>query len=167
MPKINYADRGYAIIVQAVADTIDFEEILITAVQEIKQAMIIHRVEFYPAKASLALLTAAGDQIELALTTNDTVDNLNLNHPEVIDKIQCSYDASLVGVANQGTPIVHDFTGCPGGGLMVPAKRICIAIDSASIGAVVTGSIRWYYTMKTLTKDDYYQLLETYNVLTQ
>jgi hypothetical protein len=102
------------------------------------------------------------------LTRSSGVAITTQNDPSVVDSVVLSrYD---LGVAASGLfmtrPISRDFTTLQGGGLLVAPGSLYAGIMSSGAGGVMSMWLRVYYTYMELSTDEYWQLVESRNVVT-
>jgi len=75
-----------------------------------------------------------------------------------------------IGTAASGlvleAPFMKDFSGLPGGGILVPPNPLYAFMDSDGASDVMTVRIRVYYQYVELAVEDYWQLVESRRVVT-
>jgi hypothetical protein len=145
------------------ANTLTFDEIDVGVNIFDKAALILSRLEYDPAAASLQDLDDDGDQIVMGLTASNNISSLSPNQAEVIDRvmvleIEQGTPANFVHFTN---PIVHDFSGLPGGGLLIPPKPLYLAAYSSGMTVAGVVDIRMYFRILRLEASQYLELLET------
>jgi hypothetical protein len=130
-----------------------------------KMALNIHRVEYWP---EVTLLDGDGDYIALALIAGRSISNiLDQTDPRVIDSIAVErWDAGTAANALYNVrPYTRDFTGLPGGGILVAPNPLAIAIKGNSLAGPASAWVRIHYTYMTLTTDEYWQLVESRRII--
>lgn len=132
-----------------------------------KMGLLIQRIEYFP--AALTQLNSGGDEVRMALLSKaSVVDITTQNDPAVID----SYVFTRIdlGTAASGLlisrPVTRDFTTLAGGGILVAPGTLYAAIQSSGAGGVMSMWMRMYYTYMELSTDEYWQLVESRNVIT-
>lgn len=157
-----FCNMAFADVTESAANTLTFSEIQTGVSIFEKVAWVINRILWYPSFASINLIIASDDYIEMALVTSNKVDTLHLDEPAVIDALYIGLEANaaLADAHQLVTPIVHDFAGLPGGGLIVPPKPLHLAAKATSIASASTISARIYFTQKGLKPEEYWELVE-------
>lgn len=170
-----FANIAYLSVAEINPGTLTFARLeLATALMTEKQALIIHRAEFILAQGS-GLLDADGQFVSAALTLTDRITDIaDLSQPEILFYVEKSRRdlSTALGAAitypdtTVEVPILRDFSSLPGGGLLVPADRLYIGVNSnhgANAGSV---SCRLYYTVMSLAVDQYWELIEARRIMT-
>ncbi len=162
-----YANKFYQTVTESGTSTLTFSEIRTNVSIFEKTAWILHRLEYYWSQATLFLLIAAQDVIEMALTASDQIADLSPGNPSVIDR--CDKFYMNYGTAASGfhvdMPIVRDFSGLPGGGLIVAPRPLFLAVQGASLAGPATVEMRGYFTQKELKADEYLELIDFYRIV--
>lgn len=132
-----------------------------------KMGLVIQRLEYFP--SALAQLNSSGDEIRMALLSKASVTNItDQSDPAIIDsQVLTRID---LGTAASGLMvnrvITRDFTTLAGGGVLVAPGSLYAAIQSSGAGGVMGFWMRMYYTYMVLSADEYWQLVESRNVVT-
>lgn len=161
-----FANRIYASATETVAGTLVFSEINTNMSIFDKQAFVLHRLEYYPRTEDLNLMVSNADYIEYSLTASNTLSSLDLSNPAVIDvhRIGCWF-STAVGHEATFQPFSRDFTGLPGGGLICAPRPLYLAVRGVSLAAVVSVTMRAYFSILEMTAEDYLDLVDFYRVL--
>jgi len=158
-----FVNRASVKVVQTSINTLVFNKLDTSISLHEKVAWIIHRIEYWIDKGTIAQLLAIGDLIWVGFTSSDQLSDLNPDRAAMIDARM--YLTQVVGAAADfeivECPIISDFTTFPGGGLLTPPEPLYLGLFTYSLTAVATLRARIYYTMKQLTKEDYWDLVET------
>lgn len=132
-----------------------------------KVAWIINRIE-YGFNGLAALLNGTTDSLAAGLSYSNTIATPNALEPLVIDI--AGLDRGDFGTAANAIifdqPIIHDFSGMPGGGLIVPPNPLHCFVNSAGLSGVAACVFRLYYTVMPLPTEDFWELVEARRVLT-
>lgn len=146
-----------------VANTLTFSEIEVGLNIFDKVGLKIARLEYEPTMGVLAEMTTAGDYLILALTNSDNIPSLDPHLEQVIDRVMLGrVDFGTAGsAALQTTPLTHDFSTLPGGGLLIPPKPLFMAAYSVGLASPATVRFRVYFTIQRLADAEYLELLET------
>jgi hypothetical protein len=121
-------------------------------------ALILHRVEWFPTLASLRELVAATDSISMAIVTNDNLASLDPTDQDII--VRSDIIGLAANVETVPLPIINDYTNLPGGGLIVPANPLYLALDTGGAAAASVCRAIIYYTFKSLSDKDYIELMQ-------
>ena len=162
-----FSQIGYLQVVESAANTLTFAGMSVFSNVLSNQGMIIHSAEYNLSGATLALPVASGDSVAFGLSGSDSLTSIDLDDPEVYDfnkYIRVDYGTAATGVPFM-QPYKFDFTGLPGGGMLVPADRLFAYVQGASVAAAATVSVRFRYTLITLGAQDYLELAQTLRVL--
>ena len=158
-----FPNRALVGITMSAANTISFEQIRFGIGLFQGVALILHRVEYYPDLTSIRECVAVADEMQVALTARDDLTSL---YPTIQNVISCIQIVPLmvgavVSLTLEGLPIVHDFTGMPGGGMIIPANPLFLAMDSTGFAGAGISRVILYFTFKSLADKDYLELLQT------
>jgi len=165
-----YSQVAYIGLTCSAANTLTFKklDVITGALLGAKQyGLLIERAEVYYSSLTLQDLDDDGDRVQFALTVSDSPSTLDVSRPEIL------FNAEILRV-NAGTPaavwfydrpIVRDFTGITGGGILVPADRIYGGLTSAGMTIVATASCRLWYTVIELDTGSYLELLQSRTML--
>jgi hypothetical protein len=168
-----YAQVAYMQNTIVAAGTLTFALLQISkfALDTPKLGLKIARVEIDISAWMNQLIVHAGagtsEDLSVGLTVSNLVSSLSYVNPEVI-YVQAakSYFCTAIGTVLDMDPIIKsDFTGFPGGGLLIPADRLYLAGSMSAIGAAVTISSRMWYTVVPLDANGYLELIEQRSIL--
>jgi len=70
-----------------------------------------------------------------------------------------------VGQGLHQLPFVRDFSGLPGGGLIIAPRPLFVAVKGNSLATAVTASLRAYFTVINLSADEYLELVDFYRIV--
>lgn len=152
------------------ANTLTFSQVSIGGAFFEYAGFVLHRAEYTFNAGPLDQMTATQDNVQAAITGSDNIASLDLSYSELYDLVILNkIDAGAA--ANNTTfvfqkPIVHDFTGFPGGGMLVPAQDIFLGVDSSGLAGAAGVTARLWYTIKQLNAQDYFELVQRLRVLT-
>lgn len=163
-----FANLAYLQVTESAANTITFAELKTGVGIFEKVALIIHMIEyqFYP--ASYALLLASDDVLDMGWSTSDSATNLVKDSPQNIDSYRASYGArgTPANYTRKDLPVVRDFTGLPGGGLIIPSASLYLGIQGTSLASAATGRSTLYFSYRSVKSDEYWELVEATRALT-
>jgi hypothetical protein len=60
---------------------------------------------------------------------------------------------------------VKDFAALPGGGIITPPSPLYAFLGSTGAAATLTLAVRFYYTYKSLSTEEYWELVETRRII--
>lgn len=132
-----------------------------------KMGIVIQRLEYFP--AGLASLNSTGDEVQMALMSKASVVDIGVqSDPAIIDsQVLTRLD---LGTSASGflfnRVITRDFTTLAGGGILVAPGALYAGVKSSGAAAPMGFWLRMYYTYMTLSADEYWQLVESRNVIT-
>lgn len=156
-----YVNKMYIGITMSAANTLTFQEVTTGVEAFSKQAWVIHEIDYFLSNASLQLLLASDDYIQLALTSHNQMTSLGLGNAGVVDLWQING-----AHASWESPIVRDFSNLPGGGLIIAPRPLYLAETSASIASAASGQARILFTvLPELSGEDYLDLVDYYRII--
>ena len=165
--KDSYDQFMYLNVTMSAANTLTFSEVSLGLSLFDYAGLIISRIEYFPDDATIEELAAANDSFRIALTSSNSITSLSQNQPQLYDLVQ--YAVNTTGTAGNlqqyETPLVHDFTGMSGGGILVPAQNMYIAADSDSLTSAGIASMRVYFRVLQLQAADFVELVQRLRVL--
>lgn len=152
-------------VLQSAANTLTFGASLNFGIPIVSETVIIiHRLEFSIALATLALMTADADAITLGLVTKNTLTAMTTDQIEVIDLLQYERRMTTSGSYHTILPIVHDFSSLPGGGLLIVPQDLFLGMDSTGLASAGTAFVRCHYTFRTLSQSEYLEIAQKLKV---
>ena len=165
--KDTYANKFYATVVESAANTLTFSEIKTNVNVFSKTAWVLHRLEYSWPRATMQLVVATVDAIEMALTSSDNLSDLSLSSPGVIDKMEKSYTAygTPANAMLVENPILRDFTQMPGKGLIIAPRPLFLAVLGADLTGPATVEVRGYFTVIDLKAEEYLELVDFYRIV--
>ncbi len=164
-----FANIAHLSVTESAAGTLAFAQLaMANTLMSERFAMVIHRAEVTISNPH-SQFNASGDTASYGLALSDRITNItDLSQPELLFFGQTT--RIDIGTAASGffyeRPQIFDFTDLPGGGLLVPADRLYIGALGTSLVAVLTVSMRLYYTVMPLETSDYWELIEARRVMT-
>ena len=158
-----FANKAYQRVTMSAANTLTFEEVNFAAGIFQRIALVIHRVIFQPGNALWNSLVASTDVAQVALTVSNGITDIAMTHAEIIARME------WVGYAN-GTPAsgavvrgdhLIDFSAFPGGGMIVPASPLYVAMATSGMGAAMNCDVEIDFTFTELADADYIELIQS------
>ncbi len=153
-----FVNRAMATITMSAADTLTFEQLRFAVGTFQGVALVIHRIEWTMLVATCRSLVAATDNLDMALVTNDNLTAIDPTDQDVLATMSVVPVATTV--APHYRPLVSEFSDLPGGGLIVPANPIFLAMDTGGFAAAGAARVVIYYTFKQLADKDYIELVQ-------
>jgi len=163
-----FANIAYLDATESVAGTLTFAQLAMSSnlIGE-KYAIIIHKAEARQHNP-YSDFNSSGDVARYALTvTNSITDITDLAQPEILfyaDIARVDLGAAASGLFIS-RPWIRDFMDLPGGGLLVPADRLYLGVQGVGLANVLRMSMRLYYSVKQLSTEDYWELIEARRVM--
>lgn len=150
-------------VVMSGANTLTFQEVNIGLSLFDKAGILISRIEYEPTTATIAEMTNATDNIQLAITASNSINSLGITQASVIHrKILYRHDMGTAGTgALVDYPFVVDFASLPGGGILITPKPWYVGMTTGGLASAGTANVRFYFQVMKLTAESYFELLET------
>lgn len=165
--KDQYANKAYGSCTESAANTLTFNEIPTNVSMMDKIAWIISRIEWVIPATTLAFFAADSDRLTMALTASKTITTIGLDDPAVIDRYDIQ--AKYLGAAASGNIIplqwLRDFSGLPGGGLIVAPRPLYVAAQGGAMASACTVQCRIYFTTLELDAASYIDLIDFYRII--
>lgn len=169
--KDTYANLAYLTCTESAANTLTFAKLDVATgalLGEKKYAMLIHRAEFFASSPNFwANFNSSGDRTTVALTVSNGIVGLSVAYAEVVTSFiveRLDYGAAASSMIIE-SPFIKDFSSFPGGGILVPADKLFLAVSSIGAAAAQTVGCRIFYTMKELKTEEYWDLVESRRML--
>lgn len=156
-------------VTMSAANTLTFSRVAIGITLFDYAAFIISRIEYQINRASATEIQANTDSATMAITGSSSVaDIVDLTNPAVYDSITLTPIAAGAPANFQlmRQPLVKDFSAHEGGGLIVPAQDIFLAMVTSGFGPAGVATARVYYRVMKLAAADYLELAQRQRVLT-
>lgn len=163
-----FPQLAYLYCIESAANTLTWAKLEVATgamLGKEKFGMVIHQILYEVAGASFGYFNATGDSLGMCLSVSSNLTSIDLAAPEVIDKFKIT--RLDIGAAASGMfieqPEIHDFSGL--GGLLVPADRLYLGIQGNSLTTAAEVKVRLWYTMKQLSVDEYWDLVESRRII--
>jgi len=162
-----YADRIYITCTESGANTLTYQALTLSTQLEVDKAIIIHKIEYSPGLATLALIAATGDELNAGLSVSNTLTDTSPEYAEIIDKQQWCFDTCLTTGQKWPAqrPFLSDYSNLPNGGIIVPMQTIYLFVKGTALGGAATVAARIWYSLLQLTGNDFSQLAQAFRVL--
>jgi hypothetical protein len=164
-----FAQLAYLTATETAANTLTFAKLEVATgalLGKQKYGMVLHRIQFNLSIGTRKLILDEDDALRVAITTSSGISGIDLDNVDVVDNIV--WGRSRYGTAASGweniMPVVHDFANM--GGILVPADRLYLAVVGTSLASAASASCRIWYTMRELSVDEYWDLVEARRIIT-
>lgn len=160
-----FVQYASAQVTETAANTLTFQQLQTGGMLFERRAMVFHRIEY---AVNVGALDAEADKITFGWITNNQVTAPTLDDPNVIDlNLARRADAGAAASAQfYMDPYIKDFSALPGGGLIVPSHPLYLFAVGDSLASAVTITSRVFFTLKTLSAQDFIELVEALRVIT-
>jgi len=158
-----YPNRAIFHVSQTTANDLSFQQVRFGMGIFTGTALILQRVEWFPDQAWNDSMVVAADFTEFAMTNRDDLAELEGDNMNVLLLKQHKIFVSgtpATAFLNE-LPIISDYSGLPGGGLIFPANPLFIAIHTTGFTSAITLKAVMYYLTKQLTDADYIELVQS------
>ena len=163
MKKDLFVNRAIQRVTMSAANTLTFQQVnfAVGAFQGV--ALLVHRLIYHVGYTAIDEILGADDLFMVAMTTSAQIADIRLTHIEVVD--QWEMFAYISGTPANEIPtfnrIESDFTSLPGGGLILPANPIYIAMSSSGLVVAGTCDVEIMFTFRELSDADYIELIQS------
>lgn len=158
--KDTYSNIALVSCAMSAANTLTFQQLSVSVGLFQGVAMLLHRISFWPNAAACREMVAATDALYMALTTSNRLTSISdVTDPSII---ALEHIVGIgVSVEPWRNPIVYAFDALPGGGKLIPANPLFLAVNSAGYGAAATVKAQLDFTFVQLSDADYLELLQS------
>lgn len=156
-----YPNRAIQSVTMSAANTLTFAQMRFSFGTFTGTALIISRLDFYPTPAMVGEMTAAGDYLRFAITNRDDLSDLDPANMNVL--ALKTLLATSVGAADNfiDYPYRIALETLPGGGIIVPANPLYLALDTNGLASAGACKLVMYYRTLQLTDADYIELVQS------
>lgn len=157
-----FSQQFYLATTESAAGTLTFTQLTTGAALFERRALLLHRLIYNINPVTLALIVAAADYITAAIVTHNKMAGLDYDDPAVVDLFRIMRQDMGVAASGQITETLfaHDFSQLPGGGLLIPAYPIYLAVLGTSLATPATVRCRGFFTARQLEATEYIELVE-------
>lgn len=167
----NFANMASMTLIESAANTLTYKKLETSIGTFDKIAWVIHRIE-YMLYMNSTCWNSTDDSVSVALMVGNQrtsiVDQGTFIDPTIIDYFRAArndFGAAASGFLMQ-LPFVKDFTSLPGGGLIIPPAPVYGAVHGVGLATAGGCIMRLYYTVKELSTEEYWELVEARRLLT-
>ena len=161
--KDSYSNIYQLVLTESAANTLTYFEINLGLTLFQKRAILVNRIVIDWGYAGIKALQGADDTTIVGLCQSNTPASISLTDSSTIWKAQ-------KGGFIHGTPANYDvreivdtfdLSAIPGGGEFIVPTPLYGAIQSASVTAAQTATMRIYFQVVELKPEEYFELLES------
>jgi len=158
-----FPNKAIQRVTQAAINTLVFQEINFAAGVFQRIALVIHRITYTPGSGMWSDLLTGSDLFRGGITVSNGIVDLARTHPELIDQVE--YVGFVSGTPASGEivrgNVMNDFTSMPGGGILIPASPVYVAIYTSGFASVANMDVQIDFTFKELADADYIELIQS------
>lgn len=155
-----YSNIALPSVTLSAANTLTFSQLQMGIGLFAGQALLLHRVLWFPNVATVREIVAATDSLYMALTVSNRLAGIaDVTDPSVI-ALQAVVGVGA-NVESVKTPLVSDFTQLPGGGKLIPANPLFLAGYSLGFAAAAVIRAQLDFSFVQLGDADYLELLQS------
>lgn len=165
----NYATNLNVTLTESAANTLTFEKVESGMSIYDRVGWVLNRVEWMVAIASMNLILDQSDGITCGVATSNSMSSVSDTDPNILFRTRISQVDNGTPATSElvVSPIVQDFSGMPGGGILVLPNPLYVFVLGQSLASAVTVSMRAWFTSVELSDDDYFLLAQVRMLLTQ
>lgn len=156
-----YVNQAYIGVTESAMNTLTFSKLETGISIFEKVAWLINRID-YDFDTSATAFPADGDNFVCGICVSDQLTDTSLKNSAILDRM-ITKRADL-GTAASGMfvhrPHKQDFSGLPGGGLLVPPNPIYLFAQGTSLPSPMTVAIRIFYVVIQLKAEEFWELVE-------
>lgn len=164
----SFANIAFLEVKESSAGVLTFAQLqLANNLMSEKVALVIHRIDWWT--DGLGQTTASNDTVTFGLSLTDRLTSvIDPSQPELLawhqlNRLDLGTAASGLIIAQ---PTVDDFSGLPSGGILVPADRLYIGVQGFSLSGVCAALCRLFYTVRPISVNEYWELIEARRIMT-
>jgi len=159
MAEDRFANRVGLVVTESAANTITFQELVTGVGFNTKKGMLIDQLDYYIPAATIALLVAAADKVQIGITSSTGVPDLE----DVVDsRILHSFSFERF---NFGTPASATFFTQPYTHQFFPSMihahvRMYLAVQGVSLATAATARLRMLWRFIDLNANEIAELVQ-------
>lgn len=162
-----FANQAIISMVESAANTLTFKKLESGISISDKVAWVINRVEYFSSDFQDTNFNGKDDLALFGLSVSNSWSAATLTETTIIDfnaVYRRDFGTAATGLF-QTMPIVKDFSQLPGGGILVPPVPLYGWVSSSGVVNAITVVARLWYTLLTLTVDQYWELVEARRII--
>lgn len=163
MKRDVFVNRAIERVTMSAANTLTFQQINFAAGIFQGVAVLLHRVTFNIGLTAYREMVAVNDSFTVALTVSRQLADLNMTNAEIIVRRQRAaiLVGAIVNLIHTSDDITVDLTQLPGGGILIPANPIYLAMLTTSLTTEGVCDCEILFTFKELADADYIELIQS------
>lgn len=162
-----FANYAIVSVTESAANTLTFKKLETGISLTEKVAWIINRIEYTLSSLLAAQFNGDGDLLTFGMAVSNSFANPAITEQAIIDwnsvvrqDFGAAASASIVKM-----PFLKDFSSLPSGGILVPPVPLYLFAQGSGLVAAESVYARIHYTLKMLTVDQYWELVEARRVI--
>lgn len=163
----SYVSQAVFRVAESAANTLTFEKLETGLSVFDKIGWVISRVEYRLEPGSYSVFNAAADRIDFALTMTNSLTALVPENPSIYfmrSILRVDIGTAASGFMEDNT-LVADYSGLPGGGILVLPSPIYFGLVGTSLTAAATMVCRIFFQAIEMTDQDYFNLVQARQLL--
>lgn len=166
-----YANIGAILVEQSATDTLTFNELQTYISVFDKKALIINKIIYSIPLATWQELDAEADYIAFGISTANNAASQAIadlyNRADIVDynHIYTLVSGTPADIERKFGQIEKDFSTMPGNGLLVPGRPLFGWMGSDGMSAAMTIAMRIFFTVKDVSTEEYWELVEATRVV--
>lgn len=154
-----YSNVAFQRLTLSAANTLTFEPIAFAVGIFQGIGLLLNRILYTPNNATLREIVAATDHLDMGITTSNRLAGLDPGtDPAVIDVHRITGIAA--GIERFNLPIIHDFTGLPGGGKLCSANPLYVGGETGGFVAAAMIDVQLEFQFVQLRPEEYLELIQ-------
>ena len=161
-----FANMAVITVTESAANTLTFKKLETGISIHDKVGWIINRVEYFLSELGLTQFADNEDLAYWGLACSNSFAAPSMTEETILD-VNClsKMEATDVGFFFQYRPFIKDFSTLPGGGLLVPPVPLYLWLKGTGLAGAGSVTCRMHYTLKELSVDEYWELVEARRVI--
>jgi hypothetical protein len=162
-----FANMAILTVTESAANTLTFKKLETGIGLMEKVAWVINRVEYLVSSLVAATFNGDGDELRFGLSISNAFSAATLNQEAIID--WNNVFRRDLGAAASGAlvyqPFIKDFASLPGGGILVPPVPLYAFAVGTGLVSAETVTCRLAYTLRSMSTDEYWELVEARRII--
>lgn len=161
-----YANFAIISVTESAANTLTFTKLETGVGLFERVGWLISRVDWYD-RGSINQLNSNSDQIDGAIVQSNAVSGISASSTQVlVHKVWYRQDFGTAATAFINMdPKTDDYSTLPGGGILVLPNPLYLAVKATGAAAACSLTARIWYKSVSLTDADYFDLMQSRQVL--
>ncbi len=163
----NYASKAIFQLVESAGSTLTFDKLETGLSVYDKIGWVISRVETRLSAGTMALFNGTGDNLTVALVSTNSLTSLSDSNPAVYSLrnfVRIDFGTAASASITSGS-FVDDYTGLPGGGLLVLPNPLYGGIVGSGLSGAASLNMTVFFQAVNLSDQDYFNLVQARQLL--